>query len=403
MSKQILYLTYDGLTDPLGKSQILPYVKGLNKNEKFKFTIISFEKKQYDHLKKSTRTELLKNDIAWISLNYSKKPRVLSALYDIYKLKKSVKKSISNSPVDLIHCRSYITSLIGLNFKNTHNIPFIFDMRGFWSDERIDGQIWNLNNIIYKKIYNFFKRKEVDFLQNSDYTISLTKAGKKEIESWKIPNLSPIKIIPCCADEKLFQEKNVINIRAKLGIKKGDFILSYVGSTGTWYMLEEMLDFFLVLLKRRTDAKFLFITKDKKKIIFEKAKSKGIEKSKILVKSSTREMMPSHIKISNLSIFFIKPLFSKKASSPTKMGEIMNLGVPIICNTGIGDVDEIMKKCMPELIVRSFSNEEYNRVLNSFFRSKYNFDNIIKTSKDYYSLSAGTLKYKEIYQQLLFK
>ena len=276
-------------------------------------------------------------------------------------------------------------------------------MRGFWADERIDGQIWSLNNIIYKKAYDFFKRKEFNFLQKSDYTISLTKAGKKEIESWKIPNLSPIKIIPCCADEKLFQEKNIINMRVKLGIEKGDFILSYVGSTGTWYMLEEMLNFFLVLLKRRPDAKFLFITKDIKKIIFNKAQSKGIEKAKIIVKSSSREMMPSYIKVSNLSIFFIKPLFSKKASSPTKMGEIMNLGIPIICNTGIGDVDEIMKKCMPELLVNIFSNEEYNRALNSFFRNKYSSDNIIETSINYSSLTSGIHKYKEIYQQLLFK
>ena len=36
------------------------------------------------------------------------------------------------------------------------------------------------------------------------------------------------------------------------------------------------------------------------------------------------------------------PSFSKKASCPTKMGEIMNLGVPVICNKGVGDVEEIM-------------------------------------------------------------
>tara|TARA_Y100000991_G_scaffold215587_1_gene206663 strand:- start:2868 stop:3734 length:867 start_codon:yes stop_codon:yes gene_type:complete len=287
--------------------------------------------------------------------------------------------------------------------KKKYNVKYIFDMRGFWADERADGQIWNLNNILYKKVYDFFKRKEINFLQKADYTISLTKAGKKEIESWKIPNISPIKIIPCCTDEKLFQDKNAINARVKLGLNKEDFILLYVGSIGTWYMLDEMLDFFLSLSKKRLNAKFLFVTKEDKKIIYKKAKSKGILKKNFLVESSTREMMPLYIKACNLSIFFIKPLFSKKASSPTKMGEIMNLGVPIICNTGIGDVDEIMKKCMPDLIVRSFSNEEYNRVLNNFFRIKYNSDNIIKTSKDYYSLSSGILKYKEIYQQLLFK
>ena len=74
--------------------------------------------------------------------------------------------------------------------------------------------------------------------------------------------------------------------------------------------------------------------------------------------------MPSYINVSTYSIFFILPVFSKKASSPTKMGEIMSLGVPIICNSGVGDVDEIMNECMPELLVKEFNSNEYERVID---------------------------------------
>ena len=74
--------------------------------------------------------------------------------------------------------------------------------------------------------------------------------------------------------------------------------------------------------------------------------------------------MPSYIGVSDFSIFFILPVFSKKASSPTKMGEIMNLGIPIICNSGVGDVDNIMKACMPELLVKDFDKKEYNRIVD---------------------------------------
>ena len=42
--KSILYITYDGLLDPLGESQIIPYIKGIN-NDKNKIYILSFEKK----------------------------------------------------------------------------------------------------------------------------------------------------------------------------------------------------------------------------------------------------------------------------------------------------------------------------------------------------------------------
>ena len=134
-------------------------------------------------------------------------------------------------------------------------------MRGFYADERVDGKLWNKYKFPFNKIYNYFKKKEKEFLQHADYTISLTENGKKEIESWKLPNQSPIKVIPCCTDENLFQTKNIINKREELGIKKNDFILSYVGSIGTWYMLDEMLDFFKVLNEKSQMQNFYSLLK----------------------------------------------------------------------------------------------------------------------------------------------
>ncbi len=43
--KSVLYTTYDGLTDPLGQSQILPYLQQLCR-EGYQFTILSFEKRE---------------------------------------------------------------------------------------------------------------------------------------------------------------------------------------------------------------------------------------------------------------------------------------------------------------------------------------------------------------------
>ena len=400
--KKIVFLSYDGITDPLGQSQILPYLFGVSSNKKYKITIVSFEKtNNYFQNKNFILKKLEKNNIVWIPLKYTKYPPIFSTLWDIYKLNQTVKK-LKDNGVDLIHCRSYNTTLVALGFKRKYKIPFIFDMRGFYADERVDGRIWNLNNIIYKKIYNYFKLKEKDFLQCSDYTISLTENGKKEIVSWNLSNQSKIKVIPCCTDENLFQKKNIQNVRNELGFNKNDFIISYIGSIGTWYMLDEMLDFFKCLQIKKPNAKFFFITKDNPQLILEKAKSKKIDVSSIKIQPSSREMMPSYIGASNFSIFFILPVFSKKASSPTKMGEIMNLGIPIICNSGVGDVDEIMGKSMPELLVKDFSNNDYDRVIALITNNyKPNQKSIIETSHSYYSLEKGIDKYKEVYKEIL--
>lgn len=397
----IVYLSYDGITDPLGKSQILPYVLAINSRPNYKFTIVSFEKKHIYKLQKKKTHELLKeNFIDWKPMFYTKNPPIFSTIFDILRMFIAVNIINKNNKINLIHCRSYISSLVALKYEK--KIPFLFDMRGFYADERLDGKIWNKKNFTQKVIYNYFKRKELDFLQKSSHTISLTKTAKIEIESMNLRSLSEISVIPCCTDKNLFNINNIKNIKSSLGITKTDFVISYVGSIGTWYMVDEMLIFFKQLKKRQHNAKFLFITKDSPEFIYSRASVNKIDHNCLIIKSSPREEMPSHIACSNFSIFFILPVFSKKASSPTKMGEIMNLGIPIICNTGIGDVDEIMEETMPELLVKSFSNKEYNRVINLLINNQtFSSNKIIDSSIKYYSLSNGVNKYIHVYSKIL--
>lgn len=393
-----LYITYDGLTDPLGQSQVIPYLEGLA-CQHINITIISFEKKEvFDSFKTTIETKLSSSNIKWIPLTYTKNPPIISTLLDIIKLKKKV-SSLNSSKIDLIHCRSYISALIGLWAKKKYNIPFIFDMRGFWADERVDGNIWNLSNPIYKLIYKFFKKKEKFFLQESYHTISLTHKGKEEIELWNLQHLSPISVIPCCTDENLFNIKNIDSKNPELF--KDNFVISYLGSIGTWYMLDEMLDFFAILKQNKSNAKFLFISKDNPSIILNAAKKKRINQNDIIIKSANRDEVPYYISLSNYSIFFIKPLYSKKASSPTKMGEIMNLGIPVICNSGVGDVDITMNEVDSNLLLKEFSIEEYKRITSYItLKSDINKIHIAKTARNYFSLKKGINTYFSIYQNL---
>ena len=157
--KQVLYLSYDGMTDPLGQSQVLPYLIGLIKKG-YQFTLISCEKKErYLQNKTIVQQICTENNIDWQPIFYTKKPPALSTLWDIFKLNQKVKQLHQQKQFQLIHCRSYITALIGLGFKQKHQIKFLFDMRGFWADERVDGNIWDLSKPHFKWIYSFFKQK----------------------------------------------------------------------------------------------------------------------------------------------------------------------------------------------------------------------------------------------------
>lgn len=402
-----LFLSYDGMTDSLGQSQVLPYLCGLAKHD-YNITIISFEKKEnYENNKNTIQDICTKNNLDWIPLSYTKSPPVVSTLYDVLRLKKLVRKLIQKKNIKIIHCRSYITSLVGLWAKKKFDTKFIFDMRGFWADERIDGKIWNLNNPIFKKIYQYFKNKEIQFLQKSDYTISLTHHAKNEILSWSVFQKKPIpiQVIPCCVDTNLFNP-NQINVerisqwKNKLNIRNNDFILGYLGSVGTWYMLEEMMAFFVQLKNEIPQAKFLFINKDEQAKIINVSKKFNIEKH-IIIQAGNRQEVPELLMLCHYSIFFILPTYSKKASSPTKQGELMAMQIPIICNAGVGDTDYIVEKYQSGLVVK---NAEYKQIVQQIKNNKpaalFQLQNIRNGAIDYFSLENGVQKYLEVYRHI---
>jgi hypothetical protein len=84
----VLYISYDGMTDPLGQSQVLPYLSGLSK-EGFKFHLISFEKEEKFKIHREHIQAICDRDgIVWHPLKYTKKPPMLSTLYDVTRMRK---------------------------------------------------------------------------------------------------------------------------------------------------------------------------------------------------------------------------------------------------------------------------------------------------------------------------
>jgi glycosyltransferase involved in cell wall biosynthesis len=289
----------------------------------------------------------------------------------------------------LIHCRSYIPSLVGLSFKRLYGIPFLFDMRGFWADERVEGGIWNLKNPIYKLVYKYFKNKERQFLLESSHIISLTYNGKKNIV--KLPCFyhleNNISVIPCCTELSLFKP-----------VKRDSdsFIIGYLGSLGTWYLVREMLVFFQKINEKIPNSKFQFLTKDNPDIIFNYCDNLGIDRKNILVEESDREDIPYKTRNWNFSLCFIMPTFSKIFSSPTKQGELMGMGIPVICNSGVGDVDTIVKKYSSGTIVEI--DKKFN--VESLLNNAFNEEEIVKGASDYFSLDKGVNSYQTIYEKI---
>lgn len=400
----ILYISYDGMTDPLGQSQVIPYLEGLSALG-HRFWLISCEKPAaYAQHRQLIADKLAASNIVWIPLEYHARPPVLSTVMDVRRMMQAARRCITDNNIDIVHCRSYISALVGQRMKQKLGTKFVFDMRGFWADERIEGNIWRLSNPLFATVYRFFKRKELQYFSQADYTISLTDNGKQEIQSWTsiTNNPVPIQVIPCCADLAHFAPRVADEaLRQELGIAPGTMVMSYLGSIGTWYLLDDMLRFFAHFQHKFPDAVFLFISGDSESEITARASHFGIHANNLRVRRASRADVPRYLSLSHVSLFFIKQSFSKKASSPTKMGEIMGMGIPIICNSGVGDVGSIMSELCPQAVISAFSEEDYDRIMNNIDQIlQLDPDKIRAVAQKYYSLEEGVRRYAVVYSRL---
>ncbi|HET9177453.1 MAG TPA: glycosyltransferase, partial [Terriglobia bacterium] len=169
--RSVFYITYDGLMEPLGQSQVLPYLRGLA--GEFAITVMSFEKPQDwadCERRQELQGQLRRAGIKWIPLRYHKRPTVPATAFDVaHGILRGMRFALGRCP-RILHARGYVPGVIGLALKRAAGIRLIFDMRGFWPDEKVDGGAWRRGSGVYRAAKWFEKR----LLERADVVISLT-------------------------------------------------------------------------------------------------------------------------------------------------------------------------------------------------------------------------------------
>jgi glycosyltransferase involved in cell wall biosynthesis len=403
---KVIYLSYDGLTDPLGRSQILPYLIGLSKRG-HQIAIISCEKPQ----RLARDGELIrricdKAGLAWHPLAYHKRPPVLSSVFDAAALERAAAILHGKMRADIVHCRSYIPARAGLRLKEKFGVRFLFDMRGFWPDEKVEGDSWDLRNPIYALVYHYFKRLESRLLRGADHVVSLTHAGRENLLARaEIANgPASTSVIPCCVDFDHFQtqtHESRQSGRTLLGIAQDESVIGYLGSLGSCYMLGEMLDFFKVYSARHRRARFLIVTMDDPQAIRRAATERHIDFDSLRIVPASREEVPGLLAAADLGIFFIRPGFSKTASCPTKMGEMLAVGLPIVGNWGIGDVGRMIEEIGAGAAIRDFTSRAYGAAIDQIENLTTCTTVRRERALPWFDLELGIDRYDGIYRDLL--
>ena len=403
--RRVLYLSYDGVTDPLGLSQVLPYLQGLAARG-HQITLVSCEKPGRMARDGTEIAELCRRaGIDWQPVSYHKSPPILSGIYDVAAIKRRAARLHRHKRFDLVHCRSYMAAIAGDWLKRRFGVAFLFDIRGFWADERVERGFWPSGNPLFRVAYLYFKLLEKRFFRDADAVVTLTDCARREILSWpgeRRPR-GLLSVIPCCVDLDRFDPGSgrcrAVS-RKRLGLDSEVPVLVYVGSLAHGYLTDEMFALFRAYRAGRTGSRFLIISGHDPGEIEFWAKRQGVDPSEMIITSATREEVPSLIAAGDVGVTFILPTFSAKASCPTKFGEMLAMGVPVIANAGVGDIADIIRDTHAGAVVEQFDEETLSAAICTAERAGETPEAIRAAAVQWFALNEGVERYDAIYRAI---
>lgn len=398
----ILYITQDGITDHIGRSQVAPYVLGLARRG-HRIHVLSAEKAQREELIAEYAALFAAVGVEWTHVRYRNRPPLLGQLWTQTSLHRIARRIVRREGVRLVHCRSFPPALIGRALRRHGSIQYVFDFRDFYADG-------GMQTKRFKFVYRWLKRKEGRLVRDAGKVVCLTQRAAGILSGWYLADSVDaqrhFQVIPCCADFSLFDPAQVSDTQRAVARRRADipenaFVLLYLGSLGPDYLLAEMVSLFRHLLEIRPNSIFLFVTNNGHALVESEFIRQQVDIGCLRLINADRREVPHYLTLADSSVIFIRPSESKAGCSPTKLAELFACNVPVIANMGVGDLDRIISpETNASMLVPNFTVESF-RIASKFMVEAASKNMDIRSRSQEYSLESGVDRYDAVYSELM--
>lgn len=347
-----LYLCYFGVREPLVQTQVLPYLRQLT-SAGIDVTLLTFEsdlKQRWNNKSLARqRLNLQKQGIAWEFRAYHKSPKMLATAFDVVAGAWRAVRLSRNRKIDVLHARSHIPMAMAMLARRFTASRLIFDVRGLMAEEYVDIGNWKQDSVPFRAI----KALERVGLKRADQVVVLTK----RVAEWLIKEGSihpeKITVIPCCVDVASFKTEDVKRQAATR------LEIIYAGTVTGLHLLEEVGRFFLRLKTHRSNAFLRILTYEATEQVRTALQQIGLNPDDYWVGNVPPDEIPSYLQRAQIGISFRKPTFAQIAASPAKISEYLTAGLPVVSNSGIGDLDQLLISERVGCIVPKFDDDAY--------------------------------------------
>ena len=324
-----LYLTYDGLLDSLGQSQILPYIRDLIEAG-HEFTIMSYEKSNRTQEEILTlEKELRELGIAWRRLSFS--PGKLKSIGRLVSGVFSLRREIKKKNFDIVHLRGFMPAVMYI--LSVARLPHLYDFRGFAL-----GEWGDIGKIAPESIaYRLLRLIDCRAVETASGVVVLEETAKTLLtEKYTVAKI-PLKVIRTCTDVTLHRQ-----------LKDSDFKTQqypvrfvYLGGARYPYRPDLALTLVSQLMKKGVECRIDFLNEYDHAEINLAAKEICFPRDRMAVRYSNHAKIAESLGGYDCGLIFLDSSPWRRVCSPTKTGEYLAAGLPVISLDGIDILAEL--------------------------------------------------------------
>ncbi len=365
----LTYVTIDSLSEGVGSSQITPLLTRLAQSG-LRINLISYEKFQ-------PRNDLLEHykslGIDW-NIQHFGSHGLIGAAQRL----NGLRREISNT--EIIHARSDIPAVSGVVSQEA---PVLWDVRSLWADQKVLIQ----DNFTNSALYRSYRALETVAASKSLAMSTLTSAVVPILEQRqkKLPKIRTV--VPTAVDLDRF--KVFANFPKTIRVL-------FSGTYNEYYDLE-LSAMFLSELRRLVSLETHWA-----RPLESNRSHLGVGEEKVIpvLQENMAQLIPRYS--FGISVCKLNAGPSLSAAMPTKIGEFLACGRPIVVNKGLGDMDQFIKEFDAGVILDGGVENlgESAKSLVSLLSDSDTPNRCRALAEKHFNIDVGASRYLDVYRQI---
>lgn len=404
--EEILYLTQDGLLEPLMHSQVVRVVERLA-TMGWRYRIVSLEKTRDlsdERSVRDLRARFARAGVHWEFEPFDWSQSSRAAANNLGFLTRRAVELARTGRIRGIHARAYVPAVAALAAWNATRLPWVFDARGYWIDERLEEGRWFTTPFRL----GVARGLEHQLFTTASGVVTLTELQAREVEErFKPLGRRPVRCITTLADFDDFVRRPVTALSgvppeqiAALSAKR---VVAIIGSINSSYLVDETLDLARRILERSPEMHLLVLSGQREEYARRLALL-GVPEMRVTMLRATHDAMPQWLSLVEWCLLLLHPnSIAKRASMPTKLGELFASGVRPIqfgCNE---EVSEWVRRAGSGLVLEDVSPRALDDAARLVVSSTADEAMLVaarERTRAHFSLEAGAAKYAQLLREV---